>query len=149
VAVANNLAYVADGGTGLIVADITDPTQPRQLAVFDTPWYAQGVAVQDDVIYVADGQNGLLVFSLTPATAAMRIRISWTGGPLPWMLELGDPDGIAWPEEVLAGLRVEQSTNLIDWFLLNSDRLWTNGRVQVADPDYPGPSSRFYRAIHQ
>ena len=109
----------------------------------------KGVAVDGDVIYVADAHEGLQVLSLAPATAALRIRLSWIGGPPPWLLELGDPDGIAWPEETLTAMRVEQSTDLMDWFVLNQEHLWTNGHVRVAVPGFPEPSFRFYRAVYR
>ncbi len=73
----NGYAYVAAGEAGLVIVDVSDPTDPK-LAVAsalstgsglfsreDTDGTAQGVAVQGDYAYIADGTNGLVVIDVS------------------------------------------------------------------------------------
>ncbi|MDI6756244.1 MAG: hypothetical protein QME78_17875 [Thermodesulfobacteriota bacterium] len=62
VAVSGNYAYVADGGSGLRIINISDPATPTEAGFYDTPGYAMGVAVSGDYAYVADGDAGLRIY---------------------------------------------------------------------------------------
>lgn len=57
VAVANGVAYVADGTNGLVVVDVSSPTDPQELAVYKTPGKAVRVVVQGPYVYIADGDG--------------------------------------------------------------------------------------------
>ncbi len=62
--VSGDYAYVADGGAGLQVIDISDPTNPILAGSYDTPDYALGVYVSGDYAFVADGDSGLQVIKI-------------------------------------------------------------------------------------
>jgi hypothetical protein len=65
VAVAGDLAYIADGYSGLRIIDVADPAAPREVGFYVTRGSCEGVAVAGSTIYVADQQGGLLILSLT------------------------------------------------------------------------------------
>jgi len=62
VAVSSNHAYVADGGSGLRIIDISNPANPTEVGYYDTPRYSYGVAVSNNFIYVADYDDGLQIY---------------------------------------------------------------------------------------
>lgn len=59
------LAYVAQGGAGLAVFDVNNPTNPVVIGGCDTSGYAEAVAVHPAyaTVAVADGNAGLQIFS--------------------------------------------------------------------------------------
>ncbi len=60
-AVAGNIAYVADGRTGLVMVDVSTPSAPVENGRYDTAGTAEDVVVSSTKIaYVADGTNGLV-----------------------------------------------------------------------------------------
>src|SRR6056297_930181 len=50
-------AYVADGGDGLEVVDVSDPANPNEVGQFDDGRYACGVYVRGGYAYVADSED--------------------------------------------------------------------------------------------
>ncbi len=58
-------AYVAAGGAGLRIMDISAPTNPKEIGFVNTPGYAEGVAVKRQYAYVADGGAGLRVVDIS------------------------------------------------------------------------------------
>lgn len=62
--VAGNLAYIADGPSGLRIHDVSDPANPQLAGFLDTPGNAWGVAVSGSYAYVADGATGLRVIDV-------------------------------------------------------------------------------------
>jgi hypothetical protein len=66
--VSGNYAYVADGGAGLRVIDVSNPTNPREVGFFDTPGTARGVYVSGNYAYVADAGAGLRVIDVSNPT---------------------------------------------------------------------------------
>ena len=54
VAVAGDLAFVADGLSGLQIIDISDPITPTLAGTYNTSGYARDVAVSGDLAFVAD-----------------------------------------------------------------------------------------------
>ncbi|RPH92423.1 T9SS C-terminal target domain-containing protein, partial [candidate division KSB1 bacterium] len=69
VAVSGDYAYVADGGSGLRVVNITNPAAPFESGFYDTPGVAYGVAVSGNYAYVADESSGLWVVNVTNPAA--------------------------------------------------------------------------------
>ncbi len=68
IAIAGNHAYIADGGGGLQVVDITDPTAPVIVGSCDTDGLALDVAVDGNTACVAMRWSGLLVVDVTDPT---------------------------------------------------------------------------------
>ena len=50
IAVSGTLAYVAAGGAGLRVVDVSDPAHPIEIGIWDSPGYAEGVAVAGNTV---------------------------------------------------------------------------------------------------
>ncbi len=60
-------AYIADGGSGLQIIDISDPTALSILSSIDTPGYAFDIAlaVDESKAYIADGQSGIQIIDVS------------------------------------------------------------------------------------
>ncbi|MBE7502569.1 MAG: peptidoglycan DD-metalloendopeptidase family protein [Verrucomicrobiales bacterium] len=80
VAVVGQYAYVADGGAGLQVIDVSNPANPRWVGGCDTFWGAQGVAVAGQHAYVADGPSGLEVMDVSNPARPVRVGRTHTPG---------------------------------------------------------------------
>lgn len=73
ICLANGLAYVADGESGLEIYQLNGTTQPLWLGTYDTPGYAWNVSVMAGRAYVADGTNGVEILSVTNPAAVTRL----------------------------------------------------------------------------
>jgi hypothetical protein len=65
IAVEGGRAYLAAGGAGLRIVDVSDPTRPVEIGVWDSSGYAEGVAVSGNVVYLADGPLGLRILDVS------------------------------------------------------------------------------------
>jgi hypothetical protein len=54
-------AYVADGESGLLVVNVSNPTDPATVGSANTPDLARDVAIMGGYAFVADGESGLQV----------------------------------------------------------------------------------------
>ena len=72
VQVVGNYAYVADGGTGVQIIDISNPTNPTRKGSYDTPNLAIDVQVVGDYAYVADYWSGLQIIDISNPTNPTR-----------------------------------------------------------------------------
>lgn len=80
VVVVNGLAYVAAGGSGLRIKDVSDPEHPQEVGKFDTLGYAQGITLSEEgLIYVADATNVGIYRFTDPA----KVDDSFIPHPLP------------------------------------------------------------------
>ena len=61
-------AYLAGNSSGLIVIDISDPTNPGTPVYEDTTGASQGVYLSGDYVYMADGDSGLTVVNISNPT---------------------------------------------------------------------------------
>ncbi len=61
IAVAGSRAYVAAGGAGIGIVDVTDTAHPNILGTWVSSGYAEGIAVSGTTVYLADGPYGLRV----------------------------------------------------------------------------------------
>ncbi|MHA2203553.1 MAG: LVIVD repeat-containing protein, partial [Candidatus Hodarchaeales archaeon] len=66
--VCGNFAYVAAGGRGLAIIDISDPTNPGEPLFQATTGITQGIYVQDDFAYLAIGYSGLAIINISDPT---------------------------------------------------------------------------------
>jgi hypothetical protein len=53
IVVSGTLAYVASGGAGLRVVNVSDPADPAEVETWDSPGYAEGVAISGQIVYRA------------------------------------------------------------------------------------------------
>jgi len=58
-------AYVADMENGLLIFDISDPTQPNEIGNSETQGQAQDIEIHGDHAYVADGNGGMVIFDIS------------------------------------------------------------------------------------
>ena len=64
-----NYAYVADGGSGLQIIDISNPTSPTLKGNYDTSGVALDVQVVGNYAYVADYEGGLKIINVSEFTS--------------------------------------------------------------------------------
>ena len=112
--VVGDLAYVADGGSGLLIVDTSDPDSPEQLGAYDTVGSAaRGVAVDNAVAYVAtagpvEEADALLLLDVSAPDSPIDIESLM----LPAGAEAIDvADGYAFVATDGAGLRVIDVSN--------------------------------------
>lgn len=55
VIVKGEIAYVADGGRGLVMLDISDKTAPSLMGVYRASWYLYNFAIRDTLAYLGTG----------------------------------------------------------------------------------------------
>ena len=80
VAVDGHFAFVAgDGGGGLQVLDISDPTEPFVVGSYDSPGLARGIAVSGDLAFLADA-SALLILDVSDPTAPAPLGSIATAG---------------------------------------------------------------------
>ena len=65
IAVRGDYAYLANGEAGLVILDLSDRSDPRQVGQADTDGLALDVFVAGDHAYVVDGENGLVIIDVT------------------------------------------------------------------------------------
>ncbi len=76
-AVANQIAYIAEGGAGLEVIDVHDPASPLSLAVVAVAGNVGSVQVAGNVLYAACGAAGLRIFDVSNPSAPVLLAASW------------------------------------------------------------------------
>ncbi len=62
---AGDRLFLADGENGLLIFDISDPDNIRQIGEFNTDGDALGVYVSGDYAFIADGPNGLVILDIS------------------------------------------------------------------------------------
>ncbi|RME92941.1 MAG: hypothetical protein D6766_09140, partial [Verrucomicrobia bacterium] len=65
VQVVGQTAYVAVGGGGLLIVDVSDPAHPTRLGGHDTDGIALDVALSGNRAFVADGPAGVVVLDVS------------------------------------------------------------------------------------
>ena len=78
IAVSGTLAYVAAGGAGLRVVDVTDPGRPVEVGAWESRGYAEGVAVAGTIAYLADGPYGLRVIDVSKPSQPVEVGSAFT-----------------------------------------------------------------------
>ncbi|MFQ5879413.1 MAG: carboxypeptidase regulatory-like domain-containing protein [Dehalococcoidia bacterium] len=77
--VSGGFAYVADFQSGLRIVDVSDPTDPVEVGLLDTPDTAYGVFVSADLVFVADQDSGLRVVDLSTPSAPVEVGLDTFG----------------------------------------------------------------------
>ncbi|TFH08616.1 MAG: hypothetical protein E4H08_07465 [Candidatus Atribacteria bacterium] len=68
---AEDMAYLIVGTKGLLVIDVSDPTDPFEVGSHSTNGYAQAVAIDGNTVYVANRSEGVTVLDVSdPARPA-------------------------------------------------------------------------------
>ena len=65
VTVSGRYAYVAAGGSGLQIIDISNPSSPTLIGTYNTPNFAYDVTVSGNYAFVADGTSGLQIIDIS------------------------------------------------------------------------------------
>jgi len=55
------IAYI----TGIVIVDISEPTNPYIISIFETGGYANEVIVSVQYAYIADANNGLVILDIS------------------------------------------------------------------------------------
>jgi parallel beta-helix repeat protein len=71
--VQDGVAYIAAGETGLVILDVSSPSYPQYLGVYNTSGYAYDLKVKDGYAYVADGANGLVVVDVSDPDSPAKV----------------------------------------------------------------------------
>ncbi|CCI16601.1 hypothetical protein MICAF_2090001 [Microcystis aeruginosa PCC 9807] len=74
--IVGNYAYVADGGAGLQIIDISNPTIPIFKGNYDTSGGAEDVQVMGKYAYVADSSGGLKIIDVSEFTSPQTVTLS-------------------------------------------------------------------------
>jgi parallel beta-helix repeat protein len=78
IAVSGTIAYVAAGGAGLRVVDVTDPERPVEVGAWESRGYAEGVAVAGATAYLADGPYGLRAIDVSKPSRPVEVGAAFT-----------------------------------------------------------------------
>jgi len=102
VVISGDYAYLANN-RGILVVDISEPTEPELLGEFESNDDAYGVAIQDQRLFVADGKSGLIILDISNPEELLQIGHCDTPGSARDVSVLGDYAYIA---DSHSGLRV-------------------------------------------
>ena len=72
-AVAGDYLCVAAGYAGLVIVDVSDPTQPVELSLLDTPGIVTAITVSGNLAYVADLQGELRIIDIGNPSAPVEV----------------------------------------------------------------------------
>jgi|GEM_PF-969576 len=73
IVVSNNLAYVADGASGLSIYDVASPTSPKLKGYFSTTGSARNVFLHQNTAYVAVSKKGLWVLDVSDPSSPVEL----------------------------------------------------------------------------
>ncbi|MCK5158891.1 MAG: hypothetical protein KAR08_07025, partial [Candidatus Heimdallarchaeota archaeon] len=74
VVVDDNIAYLADDEEGLLILDVTDPTNPVFLSQYsDGSGFAWDLWIENDLLYLADHLDGLEIIDVSNPTNPIKI----------------------------------------------------------------------------
>ena len=71
---------VATGTEGLLIFDVSNPTNPQQIGRLNTNGLALGVYVSGNYAYVADKENGLVIIDISNPTNPQQVGHCDTNG---------------------------------------------------------------------
>jgi hypothetical protein len=108
VAVAGDLAFMAEQLRGLLIINITNPASPTLVGTYDTPGPARGVAVAGDLAFVADYTNGLQIINTTNPASPTLVGTYNTPGTAEQVAVAGN---LAFVADYEGGLQIINITN--------------------------------------
>ncbi len=108
VAVAGDLAFVADDLSGLLIFDIINPASPTLVGTYNTPGDAVDVAVAGDLAFVADYATGLVIINITNPASPTLVGTYNTPGSAYGVAVAGD---LAFVADQASGLQIISITN--------------------------------------
>ena len=73
VKVVDNFVYVADRQNGVVIADVSEKTDPFVVKELETSGYAQEIDVEGNILAVASGGGGVYAFDITDPTNPVEI----------------------------------------------------------------------------
>ncbi len=150
-------AYIGSGGSGLVVINVFDPTNPGPLAFEATNASAHGVHVSGNFAYVAAGASGLAIFNISnPTNPGAPVYRDTTGDAFNVYVS-GDFAYVADLESGLAIINISDPTNpgapvyrdlgpsgeAINVYVSGDyayivDRVLGLGIINISDPTNPG-----------
>lgn len=105
-----DLAFIADGPRGLVILDVSEPTDIRFVSEVDTPGDAKRVVIADAVALVADTIGGLQVIDVSePASPAIVGAVTTPGTAV----DLVEIDGLVYIADIV-GLTIVDVSNPAD-----------------------------------
>jgi len=105
VEVVDDLAYVADGASGLRVIDISDPTLPVEIGALDTQSSVYGIEVVGDLVYVMDLWYGLRLIDASNPLALVEVAGVYASQSGFWA-DIEVVDGLIYMADQWNGLRI-------------------------------------------
>jgi len=73
--VSGGYAYLAAGMSGLRIIDVSNPTSPAEVGIYDTPGNASDIAINGIHAFVADYSTGILVINVANPSAPYEVGI--------------------------------------------------------------------------
>jgi hypothetical protein len=61
----SDTGFLADGGAGLKILNMSNPANPTVIGTYNTDGYAYDVKVRDNIAYLADEEKGLKIFDVS------------------------------------------------------------------------------------
>jgi len=74
VVIISNIAFVAIGGGGLYLINISYPHNPMVLGVYDTMDYGEEVSISGQYDYFANGLRGFIALNISNSSQPVRVR---------------------------------------------------------------------------
>lgn len=71
--VQDGMAYIANGRSGLLIVDVSDPTNPQLVSTIALPGYSKGVRFHQNLVYLVTLRNGVHLVDVTLPTQPLLI----------------------------------------------------------------------------
>jgi len=110
-AVFGNVAFVADGASGLRLVNLTNLDNPTALGSYAPTGSVLGLCLQSNLLYLALGSNGVAIVDISTPEQPVQIGAFDTPGTA---LNLDVTNGRAFVADGVAGLRIYNVTNPVN-----------------------------------
>jgi len=78
--VIGNYAYIANGQEGLLIADVSNLKEPKNVSSYKTSDYAMDIYVAGKYAYIADGEKGLTIIDVSNSKSPKKVNSCDTPG---------------------------------------------------------------------